>query len=113
MKFVQVLWSSGSISEARFVSRYLVEKRLVACAQILPWVESVYMWNNSLDTVQESVVLLKTREEYVKQIEEVIQANTSYELPEILVTPIDGGLQKYLSWIEESTQPIEMEKNKS
>lgn len=106
VKFVQVLWSAASINEARLVCRYLVEKRLIACAQILPWIESIYMWNNRLDTAQESLVLLKTREEHVSQIEEVIQANTSYEVPEILVTSIDGGLQKYLSWIEESTKSL-------
>jgi periplasmic divalent cation tolerance protein len=110
MEFVQVLWSSGSIDEARNVARYLVENRLVACAQILPWVESIYMWNNRLDTSQETLVLLKTQKKHLKEIEDVIHTNTSYELPELLVIPIEGGSEKYLSWLEESTQPIERER---
>jgi hypothetical protein len=43
--FIEIHWTSGSLDEARKISRYLVQKRYVACAKIVPWIESVYIPN--------------------------------------------------------------------
>ncbi|MFT5318032.1 MAG: periplasmic divalent cation tolerance protein [Chlamydiales bacterium] len=102
-EFIQIQWSCGSLEEARKVSRYLVQERYVACANVIPWLESIYMWDNQLDTSQESKVYLKTRSENFDAIKEVILQNTSYELPEILSFSITDGHQEYLNWIQEST----------
>lgn len=67
-EFIEINWTSGSIDEARKVSRYLVQERLVACAQIIPWIESIYMWNNQLETTQESKVTLKTKRIFFDEI---------------------------------------------
>lgn len=101
--FIQIHWTSGSLDEARKVARYLVQERLVACAQITPWIESVFMWNNQLETVQESKITFKTRLENYERIKEVIMKNTTYEVPEITYTNLDGGNEAYLKWLEEST----------
>jgi periplasmic divalent cation tolerance protein len=103
--FYEIYWTSGSIDEARKVARYLVQERLVACAQIIPWVESIYMWNNQLETSQESKVVLKAPQSNFDAIKEVIQRNSSYEVPEILYIEIDGGSSQYLQWLSESTPP--------
>lgn len=102
-EFIEIHWTSGSIDEARKVCRHLVQERLVACAQIIPWIEAVYMWNNKLETTQESKILLKTRREKFEQIKEIIQKNCSYEIPEITFITIQGGNEEYLNWIIEST----------
>ena len=102
-EFVELHWSTGSIEEARTVCRYLVQNRLVACAQITPWVESIYMWDNALETTQESKVFLKTRRDSVGKIIAVIKDNTSYEVPEVLVFEILDGNKEYLDWLVEST----------
>ncbi len=100
---IEVHWTSGSLDEARKICRYLVQERLVACAQILPWVESVYMWNNQLETTQESKIVLKTREELWERVKATILENHSYEVPEIIYKKIDGGSEEYLKWMEEMT----------
>lgn len=102
-EFIEIHWTSGSIDEARRVCRYLVQERLVACAQITPWIESVFMWNNQLETVQESRITLKTRRGLYDKIKSAIKDNCSYEVPEITYTLIDGGNQEYLDWMLEST----------
>ncbi len=102
-EFIEIHWTSGSIDEARKVARYLVQERYVACAQITPWIESIFMWNNQLDTAQESKVVLKTRLDYYEKIREIIQQNTKYQVPEILYVKIDGGNKAYLDWMLEST----------
>ena len=55
----------------------------MACAQIIPWIESIYMWNNQLETTQESKIVLKTRLENYNKIREIIEQNSKYEVPEI------------------------------
>jgi periplasmic divalent cation tolerance protein len=101
--FIEIHWTSGNLDEARKVSRYLVQERLVACAQIIPWIESVYMWNNQLETTQESKIVLKTKIEFYDQIKEVIIQNCRYQIPEITFMTIDGGNNEYLDWLEKST----------
>ncbi|MGZ3634215.1 MAG: divalent-cation tolerance protein CutA [Parachlamydiaceae bacterium] len=101
--YCEIHWTSGSIDEARKISRFLVQERLVACAQITPWIESSYMWNQQLETSQESKIVFKALKANFKRIEEVIKANCSYEVPEILVVSIEGGNQEYLDWMKESS----------
>ena len=102
-EYIEIRWTSGSIDEARKVCRYLAQERLVACAQIVPWVESIYMWNNQLETTQESKILFKARLDQFEEIKNVIVQNCTYEVPEITYSLIDGGNQEYLDWLEEST----------
>jgi periplasmic divalent cation tolerance protein len=104
-EFIEIHWTAGSIDEARRVCRYLVQERLVACAQIIPWIESVYMWDNQLETSQESKITLKTASELLSEVKEVILKNSSYDVPEITVLDIQDGNEDYLSWISESVYP--------
>lgn len=105
--FIEIQWTSGSLDEARKVCRYLVQERFVACAQIIPWIESVFMWDNKLDTMQESKVILKTCAENYDKVREVIEKNCKYEIPEITWYTIEGGNQSYMDWLAETTVLIE------
>ena len=110
--FCEIHWTSGSIDEARKVSRYLVQERLVACAQIIPWIEAIFMWNNQLETAQESKVVFKTLKSHFKQIEEIIRANCTYEVPEILCFEIVEGNSGYMNWMTESIVALKEEASK-
>lgn len=100
--FIEIHWTCGSLDEARRVCRYLIQEKLVACAQIVPWIEAIYTWDNQLETMQESGVTLKTRLELYTKIREVIEQNCSYEVPEITYKNIDGGNELYLAWIDQA-----------
>lgn len=102
-ELIEIHWTSGSLDEARRISRYLVQERYVACAQIIPWVESIYMWDNKLETAQESKIILKTRIENYEKIKIVIEQNCKYEVPEITWVKIDGGNKDYMDWLQAST----------
>lgn len=102
-EFIEIHWTAGSMDEARKVSRYLVQERLVACAQITPWIESIYMWNNQIETSQESKITLKTELSKFEQIKQIIKENSKYQVPEITYIKLDGGNKEYLDWIVEST----------
>lgn len=102
-EFIEIHWTSGSLDEARRVSRFLVQERYVASAQIFPWIESVTMLDNQLETSQESKIVLKTREENFQKVKEVIEQNCNYEVPEIIWFKIEGGNSVYADWLKEST----------
>jgi periplasmic divalent cation tolerance protein len=104
--FVEISWSAASIDEARRVSRLLVQQRLVASAQIIPWIESITLLDNKLETAQETRVLFKTLRDKAREVEEVIQKNSSYEVPEIVVTSIESANESYLLWMEEIFSPV-------
>ena len=104
-QFIFIFWTCGSIEEARKVSRLLVQGRHVACANIIPWVESYYLWNGELETQQETKVIFKTRVEKFEEVKGLIKENCKYEIPEISKVAIDGGNQEYFDWVVESTSP--------
>jgi periplasmic divalent cation tolerance protein len=104
-EFIDIHWTSPSIDEARRVARQLVKERLVASAHITPWIESIYMLDNCLETTQESKITFKARATDYDQIVNIIKSNSSYQVPEILYTVIDGGNQEYIDWLLESTPP--------
>lgn len=100
--FVEIEWTSGSLDEARRVSRYLVQERLVANAKITPWVETIFMLNNQLDTMQESCITYIADKNNLAKIIEIIQQNSKYQVPEITWETIEGGNEGYLEWLTES-----------
>ena len=102
-QFIEIHWTSGSIDEARKISRYLVQERLVACSQIIPWVESIYLWNGQIETAQESKVVMKTCQSNFEAIKKIIKENCKYQVPEITSQIIDEGNEEYLKWLLETT----------
>lgn len=110
-EFIEIYWTSGSIDEARKVSRYLVQERYVACAQIIPWIESIYMWNNQLETTQESKVIMKARRNSFESIKKIILENCKYQIPEIIFHHIEGGNEEYMLWLQESSLDMHVERH--
>jgi periplasmic divalent cation tolerance protein len=98
-----IQWTSSSQEEARTVIKGLLENKFIACAQMLPSIESHFIWKKELNVATEVLVLLKTREEKFTQVKEFIQKNCSYEVPEILLIRCDAGNKEYLDWVSEST----------
>jgi periplasmic divalent cation tolerance protein len=80
-----------------------VRARLAACVNILPGVQSVYLWQGAEEVSEELILVIKTREERYPALERILLERHPYELPEIIATPITQGLAGYLGWIDEST----------
>ena len=101
-KFIVILCTTKNIEEAREIARGLLEGGLIACASIIQPVESWFVWQGAIETVQEVKLFLKTSEENYGSIEQWICANHSYEVPEIIALPVEHGLAAYLNWVEQS-----------
>jgi len=89
--------------EAVFVARALLEKRLVACANIYENVTSIYRWEGSIHEASEVTLMAKTGQETLSAAIKAIKAMHSYQLPCIVAYPIEEGFPPFLQWVAEET----------
>jgi periplasmic divalent cation tolerance protein len=87
---------------ARDISNELVTKKLAACANILPGVESIYRWKEEIESGNETLVLFKLSEDRQSAFQEKLRSLHPYEAPEIIFVPVSTGLPEYLRWVTES-----------
>ncbi|MGH3909364.1 MAG: divalent-cation tolerance protein CutA [Pseudonocardiaceae bacterium] len=101
-----VIVSSTTDSEeaARSLGSGVIAAGLGACAQIVGPVTSVFRWAGEVQTEQEWRVEIKTAADRVAALSEHIKAQHSYDVPEIIATPITGGSAEYLSWLVAETR---------
>jgi periplasmic divalent cation tolerance protein len=101
-----VLVTCGSVKEARSIARALVEARLAACVNLTAGpVESIYRWKGRVDTAKEFLMIVKTSRARFPALQKMVKRLHSYEVPEIVVLPIEKGSQDYLAWLSESVRP--------
>jgi periplasmic divalent cation tolerance protein len=94
-----VLTTESTLDEANKLGRTLVEERLVACATLLPVVQSIYHWHDQIQSAPETMVLLKTSTDKLAALEARLRELHSYRLPEFLVIPVEYGSGPYLEWL--------------
>ena len=99
MKFCCVLSTIPNIKKARILAGLLISRRLAACVQILPGLESHYRWRGKKETTREVLLLIKTRVACYQKLEKALRENHPYEVPEIICLPITRGSKSYLNWI--------------
>ena len=101
-----VMSTTNSKELAIKIADALLNKKIVACVNILPGVTSRYWWQGSIDCSEEYILLIKTVEHLFPYVERVIKELHSYECPEIISLPILAGSEEYLSWMNNSvTRP--------
>jgi periplasmic divalent cation tolerance protein len=97
-----VLSTWPDLDGARNAARVLVEERSVACANLVPAIESIYRWQGNIETTPEVLMLMKTTLSRYPALELRIKELHSYQVPEILCVPVSAGLPAYLSWVQDS-----------
>ncbi|OQX95925.1 cytochrome C biogenesis protein CcdA [candidate division KSB1 bacterium 4572_119] len=101
---VLILVTTANKAEAEQISQSLVEKKLIACCNIVDSVESIFYWKNEICKESEVLMLLKTKKELFTLVEKEIKQLHSYENPEIVALPIICGSEEYLSWVKAETK---------
>ena len=90
------------VETARRISTQLVTEKFVACANILPAVQSIYRWEGKIETASETLVFFKLSEDRQAAFQEKLRSLHPYEVPEIVCFKINSGLPDYLSWVAQS-----------
>jgi len=103
MNFHIVYITASSREEAEKISRVLLEERLIACANILDPVASLFWWKGEIRKDAEALLIAKTKESLVDQLIERVKALHSYECPCIVSFPLVKGNPDFLKWISEET----------
>ena len=98
---IVVFVTAPSQEEAVSIGRSLVGEGLVACANLVPGMRSLYMWKGELCDEGEVLMLMKSRRGLLTKIVDRVKALHSYEVPEIIALPIVGGAEDYFRWMEE------------
>jgi periplasmic divalent cation tolerance protein len=100
-KFNAVLVTAPDVMTARALARAALRARLIACANIVPRIESHYWWRGKIESGTEVLLVLKTQKSKLAALEKQILAQHPYDTPEFLVLPLDAGNQRYLDWMKQ------------
>lgn len=103
-EFACVLVTAPNLSCARKLATTALKERLVACANLVPKIESHYWWQGALESSSEVLILFKTSTNQLPALEKVVVANHPYDTPEFIVLKLDAGNRKYLDWISTSSK---------
>jgi len=102
--FKIVLVTAPDMKTARRLVREALEARLIACANLVPRIESHYRWQGRVERSAEVLVVLKTSGARLKALEKLVLAKHPYNTPEFVVLNPVGGTKKYLAWWSECLQ---------
>ncbi|MDX1649349.1 MAG: divalent-cation tolerance protein CutA [Myxococcota bacterium] len=83
------------------IARALVEERLVACVNLVPGVRSIYRWEDAVQDDAEVLLVAKTASGRARALADRVREVHPYDVPEVLVLPVEGGSAPYLDWVRE------------
>jgi periplasmic divalent cation tolerance protein len=105
-QFRIVLMTCRTANEGRKIARKVVSKRLAACVNIgVCPVESFYPWKGKLQKAREFLLVIKTTQKGLPDLEKEVKRLHTYNVPEFIVLPIIAGSRDYLDWLNKSLAP--------
>ena len=99
---IAVFITTSNKEEASRLADMLVERKLAACVQILPAMESVYRWQGKIERQEEVLLIAKTINSKFAELETEVRALHSYETPEIVAVPLTALSEPYRQWLTAS-----------
>ena len=100
---INVITSVDGREALEKIGRRLLEKKLVACLQMIGPVRSVYWWKGRLEEAEEWIGVMKTRRELYGEVEKEIRALHPYETPQIEAIEAVSVLPAYEGWLIDET----------
>lgn len=104
MELKWVYITTGSLEEAESIGKALVQSKLAACVNIIDGMQSMYYWENALQTDTETVLIAKTTRAIFPELMEKVKKLHSYDCPCIISFTISEGNPPFLQWIEEQVK---------
>lgn len=103
-EYIQVVTTTERKEDAQKIAHVLVEARVAACVQVLGPITSTYRWQGTVETAEEWLCVIKSREDRYQELERAIREVHPYEVPEILAIPVVAGNASYLQWLSDQLQ---------
>ena len=97
-----VLVAAPDLTTARKLAQGALAARSIACANLVPRIESHYVWQGKLEQSSEVLMVMKTTRRRLAALEQFILAHHPYDTAEFLVLPVAKGSAKYLAWLAAS-----------
>ncbi len=94
-----VLSTAPDAATGERIARQLIEERLIACANLVPGLTSVYRWEGAVRAEPEVLMLMKTPRSALERLFQRVPELHPYEVPELIVLPVEAGLEAYCSWV--------------
>ena len=101
-QFSIVLVTASDLKTARSLAKAALKAKLIACANLVPKLESHYWWQGKIESGAEVLLILKATKANLVALEKLILAQHPYETPEFLVLSLRAGSSKYLDWLAAS-----------
>ncbi|MFC1666276.1 divalent-cation tolerance protein CutA [Candidatus Omnitrophota bacterium] len=103
MRHVIVFITASNRREAKKISQALLDKRIIACSNILGNIDSFFWWRGKKEKARECLLVTKTTKPLLKKVIKAVKTVHSYEVPEVIAVPIIAGHKPYLDWINKVT----------
>jgi periplasmic divalent cation tolerance protein len=100
-EFLQITTTTSTRQDAEEIAAELVSRRLAGCVQVSGPIVSTFRWQGKTETAEEWMCTIKTSRDQFAAIQELLKQIHRYEVPELIATPIVGGSEAYLKWLEE------------
>ncbi len=104
MSIVSVYALFANAEEAERIGRRMVEERLAACVNILGPCRSIYRWEGAVETATETPALFKTTLDKADALIARIKELHSYDIPAIVVWPIERLPADFGDWVEDNVR---------
>ncbi len=101
-EYVVVFVTAKDLAQARSIAQGLLNEKLIACANVIKGVESMFWWQGKIDRASEAMLVIKTRKDLFKKVCACVKKLHSYDTPEVIALPIIDGNPDYLKWIDDS-----------
>ena len=112
-RFALALVTAPDRKTARRLARAALQARLVACANLVPQLESIYWWQGAVENAREVLLILKTTRSQLRSLENLILENHPYDTPEFIVLPLQSGNERYLAWWADSMRNSKRQSRKN
>jgi periplasmic divalent cation tolerance protein len=98
---ILVVYVTAPEQDAPELARALVERKLAACANILPHVRSIFSWEGKVQDESESLMLLKTTRGAFESLRQAVVELHPYDVPEIIGVPVSSTHEAYAGWVRD------------
>lgn len=96
-----IMTTHDDMAQAEQLARLLVDSRSAACVNLLPNVVSVFKWEGETRSEAEIMMLIKTTYENIADVQAIIEAHHSYDVPEIVRLSGEVLHKPYMQWIRD------------